>query len=156
MSDELLVSKGVFSGSDILSLPEPVSATATETFEIAGRPWTFTISKDINNHAESFFDSITNMTESQDKKTKPEVFMLPTGKKIVVKPGIYLGFLKNFAACLIAPKLSLTELAIFGHKIGGTAMLPIFKWVNEELGNSTDIEEEIGEEKNGLSAADSE
>lgn len=152
MSDELLTARGIFTGSDILSLPEPQSSTATETFNILGRAWTFTISKDINNHAETFFDSITNMTAATDKKAQPEVFMLPTGKKIVVNPGIYLGFLKNFSACLISPKLSLTELAIFGHKVGGTAMLPIFKWVNEELGNATDIEAEISDEKNGLSA----
>jgi hypothetical protein len=155
MSDELLANKGIFTGADILSLPEPESSTATKTFDIAGRAWTFTISKDINNHAETFFDSITNMTDATDKKAKPEVFILPNLKKITVKPGIYLGFLKNFAACLIAPKLSLTELAIFGHKIGGTAMLPIFQWVNQELGNSADIEGEISETKNDLSTEDS-
>ena len=143
-------SNGNFTGADIIALPEPVIRTISNTFRILGRDWKFTINTEVMASAEHFFRYASNMHDSASGRD--EVIMLPTGEKIVIPPGKYLGLLRNFADALVEPQLSFSELAIFGHKIGGTAMNDILVWANSVMSDDNEsIQSEVDQAKNDSS-----
>jgi hypothetical protein len=145
---------GSFDFGAIMALPEPTGELKSKTFRAAGRDWTFTISTLAAKSAETFFEVV----HTNPRNMTPETVIIPGAfgqapTKFVIKPGIYLSTLRSMVPCLVSPKLSFTELAVFGHKIGDE-FAPIMNWFNEEFGASlTDVQEEIDSEGEDSGAA---
>lgn len=136
---------GKFNVSDIYSLPEPESATATKVFTGAGREWEVTIETGGQNSAERWNElyqaQMYGQTQQQigilTKKPYKEEFPTPEGVKVVLNDLSYIGSLKLLSLVIVAtPRPTFGDLAIWGHRVGGKMMDEICTWAANENGVS--------------------